>query len=146
MKKLFILGLVLLSPLLFSSGQAHELETGKDGKVAALIHIEPDDQPIAGQIHTVWFELTERGGKKIDLSSCKCTLKVYPGAYKAAIKPQSQPILNAGKVGEGQGKPSARVNFKTPGAYTLVLEGKPKMTGAFPAFRLEFVTRADKKE
>ena len=146
MKKLFILSLALSSPLLFSSGQAHELEASKDGKVAALIHIEPDDEPIAGQIHTVWFELTERGGKKIDFSSCKCTLKVYQGAYKAGIKLQSQPILNAGKVGEAIGKPSARVNFKSTGAYTMVLEGKPKMTGAFAAFRLEFVTRADKKE
>lgn len=144
MKKFLILA--LFASLLFSSGQAHELETSKDGKVAALVHIEPDDAPIAGQIHTVWFELTVRGGQKINLSGCKCTLKVFQGAYKAGIKPLSQPLLTPGKSGESQGKPSARVYFKSVGAYTMVLEGKPKMTGAFPAFRLELVTRADKKE
>jgi len=127
-----------------ASSTAHELVRSKDGMMAALVHIEPDDNPGVG-VSTVWFELTQKGGKVISLSSCTCTLKVYQGAYKAGMKPLQISKLYVGKEGEGKGNPNGAVNFPTVGAYTLRIEGKPKAGASFAPFVIEVATRADKK-
>jgi len=144
MNKLAKIGLALGILSTLASSSAHELVRSKDGGVAALVHIEPDDNPSVG-VSTVWFELTQKGGKTIALSSCTCTLKVYKGAYKAGLKPLQVAKLYVGVEGEGKGNPNGAVNFPAVGAYTLRIEGKPKAGSSFTPFVIEVPTRADKK-
>jgi len=144
MNKLAKIGLVLSILSTLASSTAHELVRSKDGQVAALVHIEPDDNPGVG-LSTVWFELTQKGGKAIALSSCACTLKLYQGAYKAGMKALQASKLYVGKEGEGKGNPNGAVNFPTVGAYTLRIEGKPKAGSSFAPFVIQLATRADKK-
>ena len=144
MNKLAKIGFVFATLSLLASSTAHELVRTKDGQMAALVHIEPDDNPGVG-VSTVWFELTRKGGVKIPLSSCTCTLKVYQGAYKAGMVPLQIAKLYVGKEGEGKGNPNGAVNFPAVGAYTLRIEGKPKSGSSFAPFVIEVATRADKK-
>ena len=149
MNKLAKVGLALSILSTLASSVAHELIRSKDGGVAVMVHIEPDDNPGVG-VSTVWFELTQKGGMTLALSSCTCTLKVYQGAYKAGMKPLQVAKLYVGKEGEGKGNPNGAVNFPAVGAYTLRIEGKPRtgQNGAgssFAPFVIEVATRADKK-
>ncbi len=144
MNKLAKIGLALATLSLLASSMAHELVRSADGMMAALVHIEPDDNPGVGS-NTVWFELTQKGGKTVTLSSCKCTLKVYQGAFKAGMRALQVSKLYVGQEGEGKGNPNGAVNFPTVGAYTLRIEGKPKAGANFAPFVIQLATRADKK-
>ena len=144
MSKLAKMGLALGTLSLLASSTAHELLRSKDGQVAAMVHIEPDDNPGVG-LSTVWFELTQKGGKTIALSSCACTLKLYQGVYKAGMRPLQVSKLYVGKEGEGKGNPNGAVNFPAVGAYTLHIEGKPRAGSSFAPFVIEVATRADKR-
>lgn len=133
MKKMLCVLLCLLVPAL-----AHEIET--DGKVGALLHIEPDDAPVVGN-NTTWFEVNEKGGIPVTLQNCTCKLQVYAGSFKAGVKAQSTPKL----VLDGKHL-KATVNLPKDGAYTLVLTGRPKTGATFNKFTLQWVIRAGMSE
>lgn len=138
--KITLLLLSLLAPVAL----AHELVMSADGKMGGLMHIEPDDDLMVGMRQTLWFDITQKGGKKVGLENCVCILKIYAGSYKTGAKPMMQPKLELGKAGEAMGKTSSSVQMNTVGAYTVRLEGKPKAGSSFAAFVLSWVVRANK--
>ena len=120
-----------ISPVL-----AHEL--ARDGNVAALMHTDPDDAPLIGKPTAVFFELNRRGGRAIALAGCTCSLNVYAGSVRAGARPVVQ-----GKLRQGKGEILSDVTFPAAGAYTMVLQGKPKTGAAFGPFKLSWTVRAD---
>jgi len=130
-RRLFFALALSLTPAL-----AHEIE--RDGNVAALLHTDPDDAPRVAAPTTVFFELNQRGGRPILLSQCTCTLSVYAGSERPGSKPLSRGVLKQGK-----GEVLSSVTFPVVGAYTLVLQGKPKTGSAFSPFKLSWAIRAD---
>lgn len=128
-----LLAALLLTP---TPALAHELV--RSGNVGALLHIEPDDEPVVGTANRTWFETNQRGGKPINLTNCTCALSVYQGSVRPGAKPVSSPRLRTEK-----NKLTADLVFPQEGAYTLVLTGTPKPGATFNPFRLEWVVRAD---
>lgn len=129
MKALFA---VLMGSLFLASPiSAHQLK--RDGDVGALMHIEPTDNPQAGVPATVWFALVKKGGQKIPLKECTCTLTVENGPQRLF-----SPQLIPGTAGEAKGSPSAQVNFPKKGNYLLVLSGTGKQ---FKPFTLRWKVR-----
>ena len=67
--KLFFSNYGLLSLLIFtmsvSTADAHKVQV-KDN-IGAILHIEPNDMPRAGESSQAWFALTRKGGKAISL-------------------------------------------------------------------------------
>lgn len=127
---------LLLIALGFTPAMAHEI--ARDGNVAALIHTDPDDAPRVAAPTTVFFELNQRGGRPILLSQCTCSLSVYAGSVRPGAKPLSHGVLKQGK-----GEVLSSVTFPAVGAYTLLLQGKPKSGTAFSPFKLSWTIRAD---
>ena len=119
-----------------SSVLAHEL--ARDGNVAALMHTDPDDAPLIGKPTAVFFELNQRGGRAIALADCACSLNIYAGSLRATSRPLSQGVLR-----QGRGQLLSSVTFPTAGAYTMVLQGKPRTGATFPPFKLTWTVRAD---
>jgi hypothetical protein len=117
-------------------GIAHEVEVS--GQVGATLHIEPNDTPHAGMSSLVWFALARRGGQRIPLADCNCTLAVYSGTYRQGSRPMQTPTLRAVAAETYQGIPGADVTFPRAGAYELVLRGQSVRSGAFPTFELRF--------
>jgi hypothetical protein len=128
--------LLALLALTLSSALAHEL--ARDGNVAALMHTDPDDAPRIGKPTAVFFELNQRGGRAIPLAQCACSLNVYAGSQRAGARPVTRGVLRQGK-----GEVQSNVTFPVAGAYTMVLQGKPKVGSAFPPFKLSWTIRAD---
>jgi hypothetical protein len=122
--------------LSFSPVLAHELV--RDGNVAALMHTDPDDAPLVAKPTAVFFELNQRGGKAIPLAQCACTLNVYAGSVRAGARP-----VIRGALRQGKGQLLSSVTFPAAGAYTMVLQGKPKSGTPFPPFKLSWAVRAD---
>lgn len=141
-KKLALLSVGLLLSVGIIPANAHDLKA--NSKVGALMHIQPDDSPQAGKAAVTWFGLVKRGGESVPLAKCDCRLAIYSGK-QAKGKALIVPTLREGKIEEPVGTNTrlvADVTFPKPGAYTMVLSGKPKAGGHFDAFTLQWVVRA----
>jgi hypothetical protein len=132
----FLLAIFSLFSLHIFPTFAHKVKISED--VGATLHIEPNDNPRAGEVSKVWLAMTRKGGKLIPLSECNCQLNVYSQPYKAGDSPLLQPSLQPLNVEKYQNTPSADVKFPQAGAYYLELSGKPKSEGNFQAFKLKF--------
>jgi hypothetical protein len=107
--------------------------------VGATIHIEPNDNPRAGEVTQAWFALTRKGGKVIPLKDCNCQLAIYAEPHAVGEPALLEPPLKPIEVERYQGIPGAEVTFPKPGAYQLQLSGKPVTEGSFKPFELKFV-------
>ncbi len=128
--------LPLLAALGLPAALAHEI--ARDGNVGGLIHIEPDDAPLVSTPNPASFEVNQRGGRAILLSQCACRLSIYAGVLRPGARPSSTP-----KLSQGKGKLNTTLTFPAAGAYTLVLQGRPRAGARFPPFTLKWTVRAD---
>ncbi len=119
-----------------SLASAHKIKI--DAQVGATLHIEPNDNPRAGESAKTWFALTRKGGKVIPLSECDCKLKVYKEPLKTESSPILQPPLRAVSAEKYKGIPGTNIVFPSPGAYQLKLSGSAATAGSFQSFELEF--------
>ncbi|WP_246162735.1 hypothetical protein [Brasilonema sennae] len=127
----FVLFLTIGSPAI-----AHKVKT--EGNVGATLHVEPNDNPRAGEPAKTWFALTRKGGKVIPLAECNCQLAVYAEPHSPSEPPLIEPSLQAVSVERFQGIPGTEITFPRAGAYQLQLSGKPKDGKSFQPFELKF--------
>lgn len=130
------LSLVLLSVLMAAPVAAHTVKVS--GDVAATFHIEPNDNPKAGQSSLAWFALTRKRGWLIPLSQCNCQLAVYSQPRSQNSQPILKPTLKAITADQYQDIPGADIVFPQPGAYELELSGTPKAGAEYKPFRLTY--------
>ncbi len=123
-----------LLPILPAS--AHKVKIAED--VGATLHIEPNDNPRAGEPAQAWFALTRKGGKAIPLSECNCQLSVFSEPRKPNESALVKPNLKAVVAEKYQGIPGADITFPKPGAYQLQLIGKPANGEGFKPFEFKF--------
>lgn len=68
MKKLLIVIAMLASTVVFASrAEAHVLITDEDGNRGAILHIIPDDDPIAGEPSQLYFDMQSNGQSEVRL-------------------------------------------------------------------------------
>jgi hypothetical protein len=135
-RSFLILTLIVSLTTINQSAEAHKVKTAED--VGATIHIEPNDNPRAGEASKAWFALTHKGGKVIPLSECKCQLAVYAEPHAVSEPALLEPALQPLTVERYKGIPSAEITFPRPGAYQLQLRGKPASGESFKPFELKF--------
>ena len=136
MKKfLFVLSfqfLVLLFPI---GAHAHILST--DGEVGAVMHIDPDDDPVAGIESVFYFQLKDKSDT-FDFSQCECVFSVIQNGKEIA----SEPIVDGGEDGL-----TLHVSYTFPvrDVYTLKVLGRPTTQGAFNSFELSYDIRVERQ-
>jgi hypothetical protein len=123
-----------LLPILPAS--AHKVTIAED--VGATLHIEPNDNPRAGEPAQAWFALTRKGGKALPLAECNCQLSVFSEPRKPEESALLQPSLKSVVAEKYQGIPGADITFPKPGAYQLQLVGKPIKGEGFKPFQFKF--------
>jgi hypothetical protein len=130
--------LVLLSLIVTTNPQvlAHTVEISAD--VGGTVHLEPNDNPRAGEVTQAWFALTRKGGQVIPFKDCNCQLAVYAEPHAAGEPALLEPLLKSVQVERYQSIPGAEFTFPKPGAYQLQLSGKPVNNGTFQPFKLKF--------
>lgn len=127
---------ILTLLLAATNAYAHTVKTNAD--IAATFHLEPDHNPRAGEPAQVWFALTRKGGEVLPLDECDCQLTVYVEPRAADADPLLIPELTSLDVERYEGIPAAEVVFPDPGAYVLVISGRPKTVGEFQPFSLAY--------
>ncbi|MBE9063974.1 hypothetical protein [cf. Phormidesmis sp. LEGE 11477] len=125
-----------ISSPLSQPAAAHQVEISNE--VGGTLHIEPDDNPRAGEEVLAWVALTRRGGETIQLAECDCQLTVYTQPRQPDSEPILSPTLSAVASEGYQGIPGADITFPTVGLYTLAISGNPKQADDFSPFELAF--------
>lgn len=133
--KLFL----LLSFITFTSVPFASAHTVKiSGDIGGTIHIEPNDNPRAGEPAPTWFALTRKGGKVLPLKECDCQLSIYAEPHTPGEPALLEPALKPVDAERYQSIPGAEIIFPKPGVYQLQLSGKPSTAESFRPFELKF--------
>ncbi len=134
--KLFLVFLYISLFTFLSIASAHTVKIA--GNIGGTIHIEPNDNPSAGQPAQTWFTLTRKGGQVLPLKECSCHLAIYAEPYTPGEPALLEPPLKPVDAELYQGIPGAEITFPKPGVYELQLSGKPATAGSFRPFDLRF--------
>jgi hypothetical protein len=134
----FFLVLVFLACLPVFRAEAHVLET--DGPINATLHIDPDDDPVAGEPASLHLYV-ESGTSTLDLTKCDCAVELASGE-QALFSGNTQTSIGMWVSG---GDTEFSYTFPSKGVYTLVLTGKPVSGTTFPGFSLTYDIRVDKE-
>jgi hypothetical protein len=110
--------------------QAHVLES--DGDVSAVLHVPPDDAPLAGQTVNVGLAFTSNNSG-FDLNNYRVTVRVLRDTKSLSSAPL-QTEAGASRYG------TANITFPEAGAYRLQVSGQPTAGGR--PFTLRFSVRA----
>lgn len=131
MKKIRILVILVVAfALCISSVQAHFLIT--DNQIGALLHVNPNDDPVAGEPATFFFELKDKENK-FDPAQCDCTFTVSENGAEI----HSQALYS------GSNEASVIYTFPQKSIYTVTITGKPNGGAQFQHFSLSWNFRIE---
>ncbi len=112
---------------------AHVLETNEP--IGAVLHVVPNDDPIAGTNTDLVFELTDKAGA-FDPAQCYCSVQVL----------QNDTVITSARISgydlaDGAKTLYSTVVFPEIGVYKVQLIGKPVTNDWFDEFTLEYEVR-----
>lgn len=128
MKK-FLFLLILAGSLLPQAAAAHFLST--DGNIGAVLHIDPDDDPIINQNATFFFDITDKQGK-FQFANCQCTVTVSESGQQLTSQPISSPNFS--------------FIFPKKDVYRVSLIGAPNIAQSFQPFTIVWNLRVDRDQ
>lgn len=125
------LSLSLPSPVL-----AHTLVT--DNNIGAVMHIDPDDDPVAGSPANFFFEFKDKQNR-FDPSKCSCVAAIYQQGQKifsqSLFQDNSSPSLS---------NSSFSYTFPDKDVYELKVTGSPINGASFQSFALTYDIRVSR--
>jgi hypothetical protein len=118
---IFVLTFLTLNSALLTPAYAHVLRT--DNPIGAVLHIDPEDNPVVGQPANIFFEFKDKENE-FKIENCDCTFFV----------------LENGKEIFSQGLNTTVITYTFPAknTYKLKVTGKPKQLDEFEDFSLEY--------
>ncbi|HYC79951.1 MAG TPA: hypothetical protein VEC17_02905 [Candidatus Binatia bacterium] len=136
MKKLLFIAMLLVLPAM--AAQAHEVK--HSGSLSILLHMEPLDDPAAGEQGQLYFSV-EDSNNKFKVSDCDC---------QVIVELAGQELLNRKVTPEDEapdwGANVMRIPFVFPSRniYQVSIIGKSK-TNSFADFTLEYDKRIERE-
>jgi hypothetical protein len=109
---------------------AHVLKV--DGTISAILHVDPNDEPVSG-VPTTYILFMDDSTGKFSLSDCDCTVSMIEDGQTIAIQSLSA---------NSQGIIDGSIVFPKPDVYDLVFSGNPTAANAFQPFTLDYLERA----
>lgn len=113
---------------------AHVLQANRD--VGVIMHIAPDDDPVAGKESEIFLEFKDPNGK-FDPKNCDCSILITTNDSNLYYK----------KIfGDQNTKQTLLLPFTFPekGIYNIEITGKPKKKDAFGPFNISFDVRVSR--
>jgi len=138
MKKLFSILILLSTSLAFfvKTVDAHVLKI--DNHIGAILHVDPDDDPIAGQQSAFFFEFKDTQNK-FTPAACDCTFFVIENGKDIYSQPLFQNNNNPSLENA-----SVFYTFPQKDVYQVKVVGKPDTQNAFQPFTLTYDIRVDR--
>jgi hypothetical protein len=97
--------------------------------VAVQTHVDPNDEPIAGQATTIWVVRVKGKGVVFSWKTCRCHMKVFDST--GAV------LLDSAVTA-----PRTPVTFPEPAAYGFTFSGRAKNGTKWRPFKVTFAIRA----
>jgi hypothetical protein len=116
---------------------AHVLKS--DGTIGAILHVSPDDDPIAGVPTDFFFELKDTENK-FRPENCDCIARIIQDGKVTS----SQPLF-ASNPSPSLEDASFTYTLPEKGVYQVQLLGAPKNDNAFERFELSWDIRVDRE-
>lgn len=136
MKKILFL-IIIINLFLVSAkpAEAHFLAT--DGNIGAILHVDPNDEPVAGSPASFFFEFKDKQNK-FQPSNCNCTFEIDENGktifYQNLFANNSSPSLSNASV---------FYTFPKLDVYEIKVIGAPITPNAFQPFTLIWYFRVD---
>lgn len=128
--------LIVLAFGFFHTAAAHEYKT--DGSVTVLLHSNPDDDPIAAEPASLFFQVSDTS-ERFDPALCDCSV---------TISNQGQKLFGGSlfRIG-GPSIYSFTIPFTFPkkAVYSISVTGKPKAVGTFQSFQVQYDLRISRE-
>ena len=118
--------LLLAAP---GTASAHVLKV--DGDIGAVLHINPDDNPVTDVPTNYTISFDDDTGR-FSLPKCNCSVLIIKNGAAITTKPLA---VSSGEVSDDL------YMFTTPGVYTMRFTGTPKTPGSFQPFTLNYEVR-----
>ncbi len=132
--------LVFIAVLFFISAQpvwAHVLKT--DNSIGAVIHVSPEDDPIAREITDFFFEFKDKN-KQFKPENCDCKGTILRSGKEIYSAPLFQNSSNPNLENA-----SFSFTFPERDIYKVQVSGKPTISGEFESFVLEWDIRVERE-
>ena len=99
--------------------------------VSVQVHVNPDDEPVAGVATTVWVVRVKnlKGKGTFSWATCRCQLKVFDS---------SGTVVHSGAATAAR----TAVTFPEAKAYGITFSGRIKRNGAWKPFKVSYAIRA----
>jgi hypothetical protein len=126
-----LLHCLLLLAALAPPAAAHMMKI--DGDAGVVIHVDPDDNPVAGEPARVFLEIKHKS-PQFKAAACDCRLRISRAGttvIEQAVRPGD---FRAGV---------ASLVFPAGGIYRVAVSGKPAAGAAFKAFQVAFDIRVE---
>jgi hypothetical protein len=127
---------LLLALLLPLPAFAHQLAT--DNQMGVVMHIDPQDDPIAGKPATIFLEFKDKS-TAFTLSDCDCKLAVSANNTQL----YAENLLQSG-TGSNASEASVSYTFPQRDAYAITVSGTPLRGVQFQQFSVTFNVRVDR--
>lgn len=134
-KTLFILFVIILVPF---SASAHFHET--DGGISILLHVNPDDDPIVGELATFFVEIRDQENR-FKPEQCECSAEILRNGETLLktklFQSQADNILAS---------PVFSYTFPESDIYNVTVTGNPSVKNAFQPFQIEYDLRVARED
>lgn len=132
-----LVGLAAFFGLTPRTVSAHVLKT--DGSIGAVIHVSPDDDPVARTSTDFFFDIKDKSSK-FSPDTCDCKAAIIQGGKEIYSAPLFQ-------NSNGPSLDSASFSFTFPekDVYKVQISGKPTTPNAFQPFTLSWDLRVAKE-
>jgi hypothetical protein len=129
---------ILLALFIASAFQvdAHILKSS--GSIGAVMHVTPEDDPVAREQSDFFFEFKDKENKFLP-ENCDCTVFILQSGKEIF----SQPLF-ANNRDPSLENASFSFTFPERGIYIVKIIGKPLTSGAYKNFILEYPLRVEK--
>lgn len=111
------------------SVSAHFLRT--DNGIGGVIHIDPNDDPIIGQVSNIFIDLKDSQNRLTEIN-CNCSIKILENEKEISSRG-----VQVSKSEDGQIYVTSQFTFPKKGSYIVRMEGR-STDSTFPDFRLDF--------
>jgi hypothetical protein len=135
LRRIFILALIGAASLTVVVGPAWAHQIASNNGVSVQVHVNPNDEPIAGAPTTIWVVRVKnvKGKGTFSWATCRCQLKVFDSSGTVV---QNGPAKVA----------RTAVTFPEAKAYGITFSGRIKRNGAWRTFKVSYAIRAGAPE
>jgi hypothetical protein len=130
--------ILLLTFSIFLPLQVHANVSQTDGNIGVVMHIDPDDGPVAHEQSTLSFEFNDKQNK-FSANLCNCVFSIKKNGQ--IIYAQSLLTTDSPKLIEA----AVRYTFPAIGFYQVVISGTPKNPNAFQPFTFTYEVQVIKE-